>query len=38
VVADPTLRAQGGEAEPTDRDTGAPGGIDAAALAEQAAD
>jgi two-component system sensor histidine kinase KdpD len=38
VVADPTLRAQGGEAEPADRDTGAPGGMDAAALAEQAAD
>ena len=38
VVADPTLRAQGGEAEPADPDTGAPGGMDAAALAEQAAD
>jgi two-component system sensor histidine kinase KdpD len=38
VVADPTLRAQGGEAEPAGRDTGAPGGMDAAALAEQGAD
>jgi two-component system, OmpR family, sensor histidine kinase KdpD len=38
VVADPTLRAQGGEAEPADRDTRAPGGMDAAGLAEQAAD
>ncbi len=38
VVADPTLRAQGGEADPAEPDTGAPGGMDAAALAEQAAD